>query len=102
MENQIRIATANDVEQLVELLNELFSQDIEFEPDYDVQKRGLLAIIENPDLGCILVSCFDQKIIGMVSILYSISTALGGKVGVLEDMIITKEYQSNENGKTLL
>jgi GNAT superfamily N-acetyltransferase len=102
MITEIRIAKSEDVTELVNLLNELFSMDIEFEPNNEIQRKGLLAIIQNTELGCILVKCNDRKIIGMVSILYSVSTALGGKVGILEDMIISEKYRAMGNGRELL
>jgi ribosomal protein S18 acetylase RimI-like enzyme len=102
MKNEIRIACPEDIEYLVDLLNELFSLDLEFEPNKELQRKGLLTIIENPELGSILVKCFDHKIIGMVSVLYSISTALGGKAGVLEDMIINEKYRAKGIGSELL
>lgn len=101
MRNEIRIACSDDVTDLVQLLNQLFSLDLEFEPNTELQEKGLLSIIENPDLGCILVKCLDRRIIGMVSILYSISTALGGKVGVVEDMVIREGFRSKGHGKDL-
>ncbi len=99
---EIRIANTGDLPELVGLLNELFTQDIEFEPDYAVQERGLQKIIGNHEVGDILVLVIDGKIIGMVSLLYSISTALGGRVAILEDMIISKDYRSRGLGKELL
>lgn len=100
--NGIRIAQLGDISELVGLLNELFSTESEFKPNNELQKKGLLSIIENPEKGIILVKCIDKKIIGMVSILYSISTALGGKVGILEDMIISEKYRAMGNGGELL
>lgn len=100
--NGIRIAQLGDISELVGLLNELFSMESEFKPNNELQKKGLLSIIENPEKGIILVKCIDKKIIGMVSILYSISTALGGKVGILEDMIISEKYRAMGNGGELL
>lgn len=100
--NGIRIAQLGDISELVGLLNELFSMESEFKPNNELQKKGLLSIIENPEKGTILVKCIDKKIIGMVSILYSISTALGGKVGILEDMIISEKYRAMGNGGELL
>lgn len=38
----------------------------------------------------------NDAIIGMVSILWSISTALGGKVAFLEDMIVSPSYRGKE------
>ncbi len=102
MNKEISAASINDLPQLCELLNDLFTQDIEFMPDLDKQKNGLEAIINNPEIGEILVLKGDGKILGMVSLLYSISTALGGKVAILEDMIIHKDFRNHGLGKELL
>jgi ribosomal protein S18 acetylase RimI-like enzyme len=102
MKKEISIANINDLPQLIELLNDLFTQDIEFVPDLKKQKMGLEAIINNPEIGEILVLKGDSNILGMVSLLYSISTALGGKVAILEDMIIHQDYRQMKLGKELL
>lgn len=102
MKKQISIARLNDLPELIELLNDLFTQDIEFIPDLEKQKMGLEAIINNPGIGEILVIKGDNRILGMVSLLYSISTALGGKVAILEDMIVHKDYRQKGLGKELL
>lgn len=102
MNKEVRIATNNDLNELIGLLNDLFTQDIEFEPNDEIQKAGLEKILNNPEIGEILVLLLDNKVIGMVSLLYSISTALGGKVAILEDMIIDKNYRSKGFGKQLL
>jgi GNAT superfamily N-acetyltransferase len=102
MKKEISIACLNDLPELIELLNDLFTQDIEFVPDLKKQKTGLEAIICNPEIGEILVLKGDGQILGMVSLLYSISTALGGKVAILEDMIIHKNYRQKGLGKELL
>ena len=83
MFKQVSIATLAEIDELVHLLNVLFTQDIEFEPDYAKQKAGVEQIINNPEIGEILVMKADGKVVGMVSLLYSISTALGGKVAIL-------------------
>jgi GNAT superfamily N-acetyltransferase len=102
MKKEISIACLNDLPELIELLNDLFTQDIEFVPDLKKQQMGLEAIISNPEIGEILVLKGDDRILGMVSLLYSISTALGGKVAILEDMIIHKDYRQKGLGKELL
>ncbi len=102
MKKEIRKANIGDSEKLIHLLKILFSQDIEFEPDYEKQKNGLKEIIENPDIGEILVLTIDDTIVAMVSLLYSISTALGGKVAILEDMIVDEDFRSKNYGKELL
>ena len=102
MNQQITLATLAEIDELVHLLNVLFNQDIEFEPDYEKQKAGLEQIISNPSVGEILVMKIDGKVVGMVSLLYSISTALGGKVAILEDMVIDKDFRRKGLGKELL
>jgi len=102
MNKVFSIACLNELPELIELLNDLFTQDIEFAPDYNKQKTGLEAIIQNPEIGEILVLKVDDRIVGMVSLLYSISTALGGKVAIIEDMIIRKDYRGKGLGKELL
>lgn len=102
MTKQISIATLAELDELVELLIVLFTQDIEFEPDYAKQKAGLEQIISNPALGEILIMKIDGKVVGMVSLLYSISTALGGKVAILEDMVMSKDFRGKGLGKELL
>lgn len=102
MLKQVSLATLANLDELVHLLNVLFTQDIEFEPDYEKQKAGLEQIVSNPSVGEILVMKVDGKVVGMVSLLYSISTALGGKVAILEDMVVAKEFRRKGLGKELL
>lgn len=98
---EILLATIPDLNELIRLLNVLFTQDLEFVPDREKQKRGLEKIMDNKEIGEILVMKVNDKIIGMVSLLYSISTALGGKVAIVEDMVIDKDYRNQGFGKEL-
>lgn len=102
MPTTVTLATTADINDLAQLLHSLFSQDIEFTPDLEKQKAGLQQIIENPTIGEILVLKTDDRTLGMVSLLYSISTALGGKVAILEDMIIVEGFRRSGYGKQLL
>lgn len=99
---EIREATRNDVLALSDLLKVLFSGEREFIPNTDVQKCALEIILCNPENGKIFVAQNDGEIIGMVSLLFTISTALGGKVALLEDMIIAPHFQGIGVGKRLL
>jgi len=68
----------------------------------DIQKCALEMILSEPQSGKIFVAQNDGEIIGMVSLLFTISTALGGKVALLEDMIIAPDFQGKGVGKRLL
>lgn len=100
----IRSATPEDINRCCELLTLLFEQEAEFTPDPENQKKGLLLILENPSSGTVLVYEDNEKgcIAGMVVMLYTISTALGKKVVLLEDMIVDPVYRSQGIGSQLL
>lgn len=99
---RIEAAISADIPALNELLADLFSQEQEFMPDSDAQSRGLLMIINNPAAGVILIARKNEKIVGMVNILFTISTALGSRVALLEDMIIELTSRGENIGTQLL
>lgn len=97
-----RIAVLEDVPHLVEFLKILFTQEAEFTPDYDKQSKGLSLIIENPAMGEIIVAEHGGNVVGMVNILYTISTAEGSKVAVMEDLVVNPDYRSVGIGSSLV
>jgi GNAT superfamily N-acetyltransferase len=98
----ITLATESDISALCSLLAMLFAQEQEFQPNRDRQQRGLNGIITHPELGCIWVAHVDEKPVGMVNVLYSLSSALGGKVALLEDMVVDPAYRRCGIGSRLL
>ena len=99
---RIEPATIEDVPLLTELLMDLFGQEPDFRPDYNNQMRGLRLILEQPSRGRIFVLRSANKIIGMINLLFTISTAEGGFVILLEDLIVTKEFRGQGMGSELL
>ncbi len=99
---EITTAISSDIPQLCLLLNVLFSQEAEFKPDSEAQSRGLSAIIDNAETGDIIVAHDAGQIIGMVNLLYTVSTALGARVAILEDMVISPNYRDKGVGSKLL
>jgi GNAT superfamily N-acetyltransferase len=99
---QISVAVQADIPELCRLLSILFSQEEDFQPDEDAQTRGLTAIIADPEVGQILVARQDGAVIGMVNLLYTISTALGDRVGLLEDMVVDPDVRGSGAGSLLL
>lgn len=98
----VRRATTDDVTQLCELLSLLFAQEADFEPDVDRQARGLHLILEQPEVGQIHCAADSGRIVGMVGILFTVSTAEGGRVAWLEDMIVRPEMRGHGIGARLL
>ncbi|MCQ4345961.1 GNAT family N-acetyltransferase [Pseudomonas stutzeri] len=99
---QIRPATLADVPALGQLLAQLFAQEAEFAPDQTAQQRGLAAIVGDPALGTILVAVEDGRLLGMVNLLYTMSTALGARVALLEDMVVDATARGRGLGSALL
>ncbi len=98
----ITLAQAADIPALCALLNLLFTQEADFSPDAEAQRRGLALILDDPAVGEILVARRDGRVLGMVSLLYSVSTALGARVAWLEDMIVHPEARDAGVGAALL
>lgn len=101
-ELNFRVATLEDIPVLCELLWELFSQEVEFIPNKEIQEKALKKIIEDENLGDIFVALKEEKIVAMVNVLYTISTALGEKVAILEDMVVFKEFKNQKIGSSLI
>lgn len=99
---RIEPATAQDIPDLVELLAILFTQEAEFTPDPAAQARGLARILADPAVGSILVARQDGRILAMVNLLYTVSTALGARVALLEDMVVAPPARGTGLGSRLL
>jgi len=98
----IEPASLADLPALDDLLTILFTQEAEFQPDHFAQRRGLELILADPAVGCILVARDAGRVVGMVNLLYTVSTALGARVALLEDMIVRPEARNAGAGAQLL
>lgn len=98
----IQPAIAEDLDELSSLLGELFSEESDFRPNREKQLRGLRLIFEQPNRGRVFVLRRDRTIVGMINLLFTISTAEGGFVLLLEDLVIHKEHRGHGFGSMLL
>ena len=95
-------ATPDDIPALCELLALLFAQESEFAGDREAQVRGLTRIVGHADVGVMFVSKEAGRPVGMVSLLFSVSTALGATVALLEDMVVAPSHRGSQIGSQLL
>lgn len=102
MELVVRDATPDDLNAMVDLLGLLFSQEADFQPDPDRQRQALSKILAARELGSVLVAQAQGKVVGMVSLLYTISTAEGGAAAWLEDMVVHPDFRGHGIGSLLL
>lgn len=98
----IEPATTDDLPQLADLLYDLFSHEADFKPNREKQLRGLRLILEQPSRGRIFVLRSGSRIIGMINLLITISTAEGGPVVLLEDLIVHCNHRGQGYGGLLL
>ena len=76
---RVREARKSDIPAMSDLLGLLFSQEADFHPDAEKQQRALALLMAQPTLGRLFVVTRGKQILGMVSLLLTISTASGGK-----------------------
>ncbi len=99
---KVEPATIEDLPALTELVMDLFALSGDFTPDHDAQERGLRLILEQPSRGRIFVLRNDHRLIGMVNLLFTISTAMGGFVILMEDVIVHPDHRGQGYGTLLL
>ena len=95
-------AAPKDLPQLVELLGQLFEQEAEFTPNAAKQEAALKLIFADPRVGKLYVARDGGKVVAMASLLYTVSTAEGGKAALFEDLVVRPEYRKQGIGAQLL
>lgn len=99
----IRPAQREDLDAMVSLLQALFAIEQDFTPDPDRQRQGLMCFLD----GCgkhrsILVGEMDNRVIAMATVQILISTAEGGRVGLVEDVIVREDCRCRGVGRRLM
>ena len=95
-------ATSADLPELVKLLGILFDQEAEFTPNAAKQETALKMILGDPRLGRIYVARDGKKAVAMSSLLFTVSTAEGGKAALFEDLVVHPEHRKQGIGAKLL
>ena len=96
------VAKPADLPRLVELLGILFESEAEFARDAEKQRAGLQAILADASKGRIFVARDGRDVVAMASLLYTISTAEGGKAALFEDLVVAPEHRKRGIGAALL
>jgi len=101
-DTRIEPATLEDLPQLTELVMSLLAVEEDFHVDRTKQQHGLRMILEQPSRGRIFVMRNDHSLIAMVNLLFTISTAEGGPVVLMEDVIVHPMHRGQGFGSRLL
>jgi GNAT superfamily N-acetyltransferase len=102
MEACIDFAAADDLEAMADLLAELFALESDFSPQREKQRAGLRLILDDPSVGQLFVLRVDNRVVGMANALFTVSTAEGKRVVVLEDVIVAAGYRGRGLGQRLV
>jgi len=95
-------ASPQDIPALCDLLDLLFAQEADFTPDRAKQERGLRLILDDVRVGAILVARDGAHVVGMVNLLFTVSTAEGARAMMLEDMIVRPDHRGQGVGLALI
>jgi ribosomal protein S18 acetylase RimI-like enzyme len=95
-------AAQKDLAQMVELLGKLFAHEAEFTPNAAKQEAALKMIFADPAAGRLYVAKDGPKVVAMASLLYTVSTAEGGKAALFEDLVVHEDYRQRGIGAKLL
>ncbi len=96
----IRPARTDDIAAMAGLLGQLFAIEADFAVKMQAQMRGLSLLLGAE--ACLLVADADGAVVGMVSIQTLISTAEGGMVGLMEDLVVAEVCRGRGIGTRLL
>lgn len=95
-------ATIEDLDALVALVMELMELQDDFRPHRESQTKGIRLILEDPSRGRIFVLRNGDRIIGMANLLFTISTAVGGLVILMEDVVVHPDHRGQGYGSLLV
>lgn len=101
-----RTACLEDIPALCQLLEALFTLETDFQPDSEKQARALARLIAegagDKPLSQVWVAEAGARVIGMCTVQIYISTAEGGRVGLVEDVIVAEDYRGRGIGRAML
>ena len=98
----IEPATFEDLDELSGLLGELFSEESDFLSGQGETTARAALDFRTTESRTRFCSARDRTIVGMINLLFTISTAEGGFVMVLEDLVVHKDFQGKGYGSKLL
>ncbi len=99
--HDVRTAADADIPELVALLQDLFAIETDFQGDPAKQERGLRQLLASPT-GRIWVAAEADRIVGMCTAQVLVSTAEGGAVALVEDVVVAADRRGRGIGRQLL
>jgi len=98
----IRDARAQDINEMVLLLKQLFLIENDFEFDAHLQRHGLAALLADHGRSIVKVAVYNRMVVGLGTVQLSISTAVGGLNARIEDVVVDSRFRGNGIGSIIL
>lgn len=98
----IRRANQADIRGMIRLLKILFSIETDFSFEELTQQRGLEMMLSDSPERCVMVAESEQQIVGMCTAQILVSTAEGGIVALIEDLVVSGDWRGRGIGRELL
>lgn len=102
MKYLLRRAKHSDISGMIGLLRILFAIETDFEFDEGNQQRGLELMLEDRTNRYIMIAELREQIVGMCTAQVLVSTAEGGSVALIEDLVVEEASRGQGIGKGLL
>ena len=103
MEVKIRNAEVDDIDAMKALLRQLFSIETDFAVDGQRQRQGLALMLDGCQKHrCVKVAEADGEVKGMVTAQLLMSTAEGGVVALIEDLVVDDGFRRRGIGRRLM
>ncbi|MCG8098726.1 MAG: GNAT family N-acetyltransferase [Candidatus Thiodiazotropha taylori] len=92
----------SDIDKMVDLLRQLFSIEADFNVDPDKQRRGLELLRESESAEIFVARSARQEVVAMATLQLVVSTAEGGLVAWMEDVVVDADHRGQGVGEFLL
>ena len=97
----LEAAGEEDLPAMAELIGVLFAIEADFEIDYDKQLAGITKLYHSEGAE-MLVAKHEGTVVGMVTMQRLISSAEGGYIGQIEDLVVKEDYRMMGVGSRLI
>lgn len=97
----VRAATPADIADLIDLLARLFNLEADFQPDAELQRRGLELLLQS-EAAVVLVAEVSGSVVAMATAQQIVSTAEGGPALLVEDVVVHEHHRRLGIGSALL
>ena len=98
---KLRPAVAADMDSLLQLLEQLFTIEQDFTFISDKQRQGLELLLQSGSAH-LVVAELSGEVVGMATLQILISTAEGGRAGLVEDVVVSADHRGKGIGQSLL